>query len=50
MYLIFLIALVAALLILTGRRTAGILGSLLTVVTLAALLAHHMTDKLPISL
>ena len=50
MYIVFLIALIAALLILAGRRTAGILCSLLTIMTLAGLLMHHMTDKLPISL
>lgn len=50
MYIIFLIAFISALLILLGRRTAGMIFSLLTIVTLAGLLIHHMTDKLPISL
>ena len=50
MYLIFLIAFVAALLVLTGHRNAGLIASLATVATLAGLLVHHMTDKLPISL
>ena len=50
MYIIFLIAFASALLILSGRRSAGMVCSLLTIVTLAGLLVHHMTDKLPISL
>ena len=50
MFLIFLVASIATLLILSGRRTAGIVACLLTIATLAGLLAHHMTDKLPISL
>lgn len=50
MYLVFLAATIALLLILSGRRAAGISASLLTTATLAGLLVHHMTDKLPISL
>lgn len=50
MYIVFLFALIAALLVLSGRRSAGIIGSLATIATLAGLLVHHMTDKLPISL
>jgi hypothetical protein len=50
MYIVFLIALIAAILILTGRRNLGIATALLTTITLGALLMHHMTDKLPISL
>lgn len=50
MYFVFLIALIAALLILSGRHNAGIVCSLATIATLAGLLVHHMTDKLPISL
>ena len=50
MYTVFLIALIAALLILSGRARIGIAASLLTTAVLAGLLVHHMTDKLPISL
>jgi len=50
MFIVFLVATCAALLILNGRRSAGLLCSLLTIAVLAGLLVHHMTDKLPISL
>lgn len=50
MYLVFLIATLALLLILSGRHGAGITASLLTSAILAGLLIHHMTDKLPITL
>lgn len=50
MYIVFLIALIASLLILAGRRNLGIAMALLTTTTLGGLLFHHMTDKLPISL
>lgn len=50
MFIVFLIALLATLLILSGRRGLGITTALLTTITLAGLLLHHMTDKLPISL
>ena len=50
MYIVFLVALIAALLVLSGRRSAGIVCSLVTIATLAGLLVHHMNDKLPISL
>ena len=50
MYIVFLIALIATLLILSGRAKIGVATSLLTIVVLAGLLVHHMTDKLPISL
>lgn len=50
MYIIFLISLMASIAILAGRRTIGIVLSLASIMTLAGLLVHHMTDKLPISL
>ncbi|MGV0999048.1 MAG: DUF5993 family protein [Fluviibacter sp.] len=50
MYIIFLIALIAVILILTGHRSLGVTATLLTTAVLAGLLVHHMTDKLPISL
>jgi len=50
MYIVFLIALIAVALILSGRSGISIAASLLTTATLAGLLIHHMTDKLPISL
>ncbi len=50
MYIIFLMALISALLIVAGRRNLGISSALLTTATLAGLLVYHMTDKLPISL
>lgn len=50
MYLVFLMALIAALLILRGRATLGVAASLITIAILAGLLVYHMTDKLPISL
>lgn len=50
MYIVFLIALIAAIFILAGRRNLGMAAALLTTITLGALLIHHMTDKLPISL
>jgi len=50
MYLVFLIACIAALCIASGRRGLGITTAILTTLTLAGLLLHHMTDKLPISL
>ena len=50
MYLIFLITLVAGITILGGRRGMGIALSVAGIITLAGLLFHHMTDKLPISL
>lgn len=50
MYIIFLITLIAGIAILSGRRTVGITLSLASILTLGGLLAHHMTDKLPISL
>lgn len=50
MYIVFLIGLIATLLILSGRAKIGIAASLLTTVVLVAMLVHHMTDKLPISL
>lgn len=50
MYLIFLITLIAGVAILGGRRNAGVVLSLTAIATLAALLVHHMTDQLPISL
>ncbi len=50
MYIVFLVACISAVLILAGRRSLGIATALLTTLTLAGLLFHHMTDKLPISL
>ena len=50
MYIVFVVALIATLLILSGRARIGIAASLLTVGVLAGMLVHHMTDKLPISL
>lgn len=50
MYIVFLFAFIACLLILSGRARIGIVASLITVAVLAGLLVHHMTDKLPISL
>jgi hypothetical protein len=50
MYIVFLMALISAALIMTGRRSLGVGAALLTTLTLAGLLFHHMTDKLPISL
>ena len=50
MYIIFLITLIAGIVILSGKHTAGIVLSLASILTLGALLVHHMTDKLPISL
>lgn len=50
MYAIFLITLIAGIAILSGRRTIGLVLSLASIITLAGLLVHHMTDKLPISL
>ncbi len=50
MYIIFLISLMAGIAILAGRRGLGIILSLASIITLAGLLVHHMTDKLPISL
>jgi len=50
MYIVFLLALIATLLILSGRARIGVAASLATIAVLAGLLLHHMTDKLPISL
>ena len=50
MYIVFLLAFIACLLILSGRARIGVAASLLTIAMLAGLLVHHMTDKLPISL
>lgn len=50
MVIVFLFSLIAALLVLSGRRSAGIISSLVSIATLAGFLVHHMTDKLPISL
>lgn len=50
MYIVFVVAVIATLLILSGRDKMGIAASLLTIAVLAGLLVHHMTDKLPISL
>lgn len=50
MYLVFLFAFIACLLILSGRAKIGVAASLLTIALLAGVLVHHMTDKLPISL
>lgn len=50
MYIVFLIALITAVLILSGQRNLGVAAALLTTFTLAGLLVHHMTNKLPISL
>lgn len=50
MYFIFLISLIAGIAILAGRRSLGIVLSLMSIITLAGLLVHHMTDQLPISL
>lgn len=50
MYLVFLVASIATLCIITGRRGLGITTAILTTLTLAGVLLHHMTDKLPISL
>ncbi len=50
MYLVFLVASIGTLCIITGRRSLGINTAILTTLTLAGLLLHHMTDKLPISL
>lgn len=50
MAIVFLVALLAAALIITGRSSLGVATALLTTLILAALLLHHMTDKLPISL
>lgn len=50
MYIVFVVALIATLLILSGRAKIGIAASLLTIAVLAGMLVHHMTDKLPISL
>ena len=50
MYIVFLLAFISCLLILSGRDRIGVAASLLTVAMLAGVLVHHMTDKLPISL
>ena len=50
MYLVFLMALISAILIIAGHRPLGVSTALLTTLLLAGLLLHHMTDKLPISL
>lgn len=50
MFIIFAFALMATILIVMGYRSAGITASLISIATLAGLLMHHMTDKLPISL
>lgn len=50
MYIVFLLAVVATLMILSGRARIAVATSLLTIAVLAGLLVHHMTDKLPISL
>lgn len=50
MYIVFLIALLATFFTLSGHRTIGIGLTALTIVAIGALLAHHMTSKLPISL
>lgn len=50
MFIIFALALLASILIIIGYRSAGIAATLLSIATLAGLLVHHMTDKLPISL
>ena len=50
MYIVFVVALIATLLILSGRAKIGIAASLLTIAVLAVMLVHHMTAKLPISL
>lgn len=50
MFITFLVAAIATLLILNGLRRVGLICSLLTIAVLAGSLVHHMTDKLPISL
>ncbi len=50
MYIVFLLAFIACLLILSGRARISVAASLLTIAVLAGLLLHHMTNKLPISL
>lgn len=50
MYLVFLIATVAVLLIIAGHRMSGMICAFATSLILAAFLLHHMTDKLPVSL
>jgi hypothetical protein len=50
MYIVFLLCLIALASILAGARTTGAIAGFLTVAVIGALLIHHMTDKLPISL
>ena len=50
MFILFLLALIATTLIVIGYRSAGIAATLISIASLAGLLVHHMTDKLPISL
>jgi hypothetical protein len=50
MYIVFLLAFISCLLILSGRDRIGVTASLITLAVLAGVLVHHMTDKLPISL
>lgn len=50
MFIIFVLTLAAALAIYKGHRVAGIALSLLSSAALVALLMHHATSTLPISL
>jgi ABC-type xylose transport system permease subunit len=50
MYITFLLCLIAAASILGGARATGAMFGFITVAVIGALLLHHMTDKLPISL
>ena len=50
MYIVFLLCLIAAVAILGGARTTGAIAGFITVAVIGALLIHHMTDQLPISL
>ncbi|WP_295441095.1 DUF5993 family protein [uncultured Thiodictyon sp.] len=50
MYIVFLLGLIALASILAGARATGAIFGFITVAAIGALLIHHMTDKLPISL
>ena len=50
MFIIFTLTLLAALAIHQGHRAIGLALSLVSIAVLVALLAHHATSTLPISL
>lgn len=50
MYILFVLALLAALSIILGARATGAALGFFTVAVTGGLLIYHMTDKLPISL